>query len=134
MTRTYLDHAATTPMVPEAVEAMSRELGRVGNASSLHGSGRAARRVVEEARESIAAHVGAQPAELIFTSGGTEANALALSRNLELDGKGCCDTAIVSNIEHASVLQGGDLQAIHHGPGTVSGAGGSGTGPADATA
>ena len=78
MARTYLDHAATTPMVPEAVEAMSRELGRLGNASSLHGSGRAARRVVEEARESIAAQVGAQPAELIFTSGGTEADNLAV--------------------------------------------------------
>lgn len=74
MTRVYLDHAATTPMVPEAIEAMSRELGRVGNASSLHGSGRAARRVVEEARESIAARLGARPAEVIFTSGGTESD------------------------------------------------------------
>ena len=51
MSRIYLDHAATTPMVPEAVEAMTRELTRVGNASSLHGSGRTARRVVEESRE-----------------------------------------------------------------------------------
>ena len=78
MARTYLDHAATTPMVPEAIEAMTRELGRAGNASSLHGSGRAARRVVEEARESIAAQVGARPGELIFTSGGTEADNLAV--------------------------------------------------------
>ena len=78
MTRTYLDHAATTPMVPEAVEAMSRELTRVGNASSLHGSGRAARRVVEDGREAIAAWVGAKPAELIFTSGGTESDNLAV--------------------------------------------------------
>ena len=78
MRRTYLDHAATTPMVAEAVEAMTRELTRVGNASSLHGSGRAARRVVEEARELIAARVGAKPAEVIFTSGGTEADNLAL--------------------------------------------------------
>ena len=61
MARTYLDHAATTPMVPEAIDAMTRELGRTGNASSLHGSGRAARKVVEEARESIAAQVGASP-------------------------------------------------------------------------
>ena len=76
--RTYLDHAATTPMVPEAVEAMSRELTRVGNASSLHASGRAARRVVEESRESIAACVGARPSEVIFTSGGTEADNLAI--------------------------------------------------------
>ena len=78
MSRIYLDHAATTPMVPEAVEAMTRELTRVGNASSLHGSGRAARRVVEESREAIAARVGAQPAEVIFTSGGTEADNLAV--------------------------------------------------------
>ena len=76
--RIYLDHAATTPMVPEAVEAMTRELSRRGNASSLHGSGRAARKVVEEARESIAARLGAHPSELIFTSGGTESDNLAV--------------------------------------------------------
>jgi cysteine desulfurase len=78
MSRTYLDHAATTPMVPEAVEAMTRELTRVGNASSLHASGRLARRVVEESREAIAAQLGASPAELIFTSGGTESDNLAI--------------------------------------------------------
>jgi cysteine desulfurase len=78
MTRIYLDHAATTPMVPEAVAAMTRELTRVGNASSLHGSGRAARRVVEDARELIAARVGARPVEVIFTSGGTESDNLAV--------------------------------------------------------
>ena len=78
MSRIYLDHAATTPMVPEAVEAMTRELTRVGNASSLHGSGRTARRVVEESREAIAARVGAHPTELIFTSGGTESDNLAV--------------------------------------------------------
>src|ERR687893_974535 len=78
MARIYLDHAATTPMVPEAVEAMTRELGRPGNASSLHGSGRAARKVVEEARESIAGNLGAHPSELIFTSGGTESDNLAV--------------------------------------------------------
>ena len=78
MSRIYLDHAATTPMVPEAVEAMTRELTRVGNASSLHASGRSARRVVEESREAIAAQVGASPAELIFTSGGTESDNLAI--------------------------------------------------------
>jgi len=79
MSRIYLDHAATTPMVPEAVEAMTRELTRVGNASSLHGSGRTARRVVEESREAIAARVGAHPTELIFTSGGTEST-ISLSK------------------------------------------------------
>ena len=84
MSRIYLDHAATTPMVPEAVEAMTRELTRVGNASSLHASGRSARRIVEESREAIAAHVGAQPAEVIFTSGGTESDNLAIKGTVRL--------------------------------------------------
>ena len=78
MSRIYIYHAATTPIVPQAVEAMTRELTRVGNASSLHASGRLARRVVEESREAIAAHVGARPQELIFTSGGTESDNLAI--------------------------------------------------------
>ena len=80
MSRIYLDHAATTPIVPEAVEAMTRELTRVGNASSLHTSAASARRVVEESREAIAAQVGASPAELIFTSGGTESRTIWQSR------------------------------------------------------
>jgi cysteine desulfurase len=74
----YLDHAATTPMLPEAIESMTAVLATVGNASSLHGSGRAARRRVEEARESIAADLGARPSEVIFTSGGTESDNLAV--------------------------------------------------------
>jgi cysteine desulfurase len=74
----YLDHAATTPLLPEALEAMTAELGRVGNASSLHASGRRARRVVEESRESIAAALGARPSEVVFTGGGTEADNLAV--------------------------------------------------------
>lgn len=74
----YLDHAATTPMLPAAIEAMAIHLGRTGNASSLHGSGRAARRTVEESRETIAEALGAQPSEVVFTSGGTEADNLAL--------------------------------------------------------
>ena len=74
----YLDHAATTPMLPVAVEAMTRQLGNVGNASSLHASGRAARRVVEEGREAIAAALGCRPGDVIFTSGGTESDNVAL--------------------------------------------------------
>jgi cysteine desulfurase len=74
----YLDHAATTPMYPEVIEAMAAQLAHLGNASSLHGSGRAARRVVEESRETIAAAVNARPSEVVFTSGGTESNNLAL--------------------------------------------------------
>jgi cysteine desulfurase len=74
----YLDHAATTPMLPAAVEAVTAELSRVGNASSLHAAGRRARRVVEESRESLAAAFGARPGEVVFTSGGTEADNLAV--------------------------------------------------------
>lgn len=73
----YLDHAATTPVYPEVIAAVADQLGRLGNASSLHGSGRAARRVVEESRETIAAAVNARPSEVVFTSGGTESNNLA---------------------------------------------------------
>ena len=75
---TYLDHAATTPMLPAAAEAMTRQMVEVGNASSLHASGRRARRVVEESRETIARALGARPGDVVFTSGGTEADNLAL--------------------------------------------------------
>src|SRR4051812_25815000 len=68
----YLDHAATTPMRPEAIAAMTEELGQLGNASSLHAAGRRARRVVEESREQLAEVFGARPSEVVFTSGGTE--------------------------------------------------------------
>src|SRR5438067_2391790 len=74
----YLDHAATTPMLPEAIAAMSDELAQLGNPSSLHNTGRRARRVVEESREQIAEAFGARPSEVIFTSGGTEADNLAV--------------------------------------------------------
>src|SRR5690348_779995 len=74
----YLDHAATTPMVPVAIEAMTRQLAIAGNASSLHAAGRAARRVVEESRETVAQALGARPSEVVFTSGGTEADNLAV--------------------------------------------------------
>jgi cysteine desulfurase len=77
-TTVYLDHAATTPMVPAAVEAMTAHLLEVGNPSSLHASGRHARRVVEESRETIAQALDCRPSELVFTSGGTEADNLAL--------------------------------------------------------
>jgi cysteine desulfurase len=74
----YLDHAATTPMVPESIAAMTEELARLGNPSSLHNAGRRARRVVEESREQIAEVFGARASEVIFTSGGTEADNLAV--------------------------------------------------------
>src|SRR6202451_2226202 len=74
----YLDHAATTPMLPEAIAAMTEELAQLGNPSSLHNQGRRARRVVEESREQIAEAYGARPSEVVFTSGGTEADNLAI--------------------------------------------------------
>ncbi|MEV2265777.1 cysteine desulfurase family protein [Nonomuraea africana] len=78
MSPAYLDHAATTPMLLQAIEAMTQQLGRVGNASSLHAAGRQARRVVEESREAIADALGARPSEVVFTAGGTEADNLAV--------------------------------------------------------
>ncbi|WP_341927706.1 cysteine desulfurase family protein [Nocardioides psychrotolerans] len=74
----YLDHAATTPMVPAAVDALTAHLLDVGNPSSLHASGRRARRIVEESRETIAQAVNCRPGEVVFTAGGTEADNLAL--------------------------------------------------------
>ena len=74
----YLDHAATTPMFPEAVAALAAQLTATGNPSSLHASGRHARRVVEESRETIARALDCRPGEVVFTSGGTESNNLAL--------------------------------------------------------
>src|SRR5215212_4728222 len=74
----YLDHAATTPMLAEALDAYVAAAREIGNPSSLHAAGRAARRLVEESRERIAAVLGARPSEVIFTSGGTESDNLAL--------------------------------------------------------
>jgi cysteine desulfurase len=75
---TYLDHAATTPLHPDAIAALNAQFGLVGNANSLHGPGRAARRVVEESREAVAAAFGARPSHIVFTGGGTEADNLAV--------------------------------------------------------
>jgi cysteine desulfurase len=102
----YLDHAATTPMVPAAIAAMTEAMSEVGNASSLHSSGRRARRMVEESRESIADAVGARPSEVIFTGGGTEANNLAVKGLYWARHK--ADPArtrvLVSAVEHHAVL------------------------------
>jgi cysteine desulfurase len=102
--RVYLDHAATTPMRAEAVAAVTRELTRVGNASALHGSGRAARRVVEECRERIAACVGARPAELIFTAGGTESDNLAVKGGYWARREPDRRRVVTSVVEHHAVL------------------------------
>ena len=101
MSPCYLDHNATTPPRPESAEAVSRALGEWGNPSSVHSHGRAARRIVEDARRQVARLAGADPATVAFTSGGTEANNLAL--------RGCGRTRIlVSAIEHPSVLEAAD--------------------------
>lgn len=105
MSRAYLDHAASSPVLPAAVEAMRRLLGVPGNPSSLHTSGRTMRRHLEEARESLAADLGAQPAELVFTSGGTEANNLALLGSLPCLLQGAA--IAVSAVEHPSVADVG---------------------------
>ncbi len=76
--RVYLDHAATTPVRPEVVDVVAAHLRALGNPSSLHASGRAARKSVEESRETVAAVLGARPSEVVFTSGGTEADNLAV--------------------------------------------------------
>ncbi|GAA5062648.1 cysteine desulfurase family protein [Nocardia callitridis] len=113
----YLDHAATTPMLPEAVEAMTAVLARTGNASSLHGSGRAARRTLEEARESIAADLGARPSEVIFTSGGTESDNLAIKGIYwaRRDGDQRRRRIIASAIEHHAVLDTVEWLERHEG-------------------
>ncbi|RLV56882.1 cysteine desulfurase [Aeromicrobium phragmitis] len=113
--RSYLDHAATTPMLPEAIEVMSRELGRVGNASSLHASGRAARRVVEESRELIAERLGARPSELVFTSGGTEANNLAIKGLFWARRSPERQRIVFSSIEHHALLDPVTWLAAHEG-------------------
>ncbi len=74
----YLDHAATTALLPEAADAYISEMAHLGNPSSLHTAGRRARRVVEESRESLAESIGARPSEIVFTAGGTEADNLAV--------------------------------------------------------
>lgn len=104
MRRIYLDHAATTPVDPRVVEAMVAVYGEQhGNPSSIHGEGRGARALVDEARERVAAAIGAEPAEIVFTSGGTEADNLALRGTVRaLRTKG--DHVITSAIEHHAVV------------------------------
>jgi len=102
--RVYLDHAATTPVDPEVAEAMARVHRDVhGNASSIHAEGRAARAIVDEARERVAAVIGAEPSEIIFTGGGTEADNLALRGVLKAH-RGERDGLVTSAIEHHAVL------------------------------
>jgi cysteine desulfurase len=98
--RVYLDFNASAPLRPEARSAVAETLELCGNPSSVHAEGRAARRMVENAREQVAALVGGEPRNVVFASGGTEANMLALSSAIG-------DRLLISGIEHPSVLAGG---------------------------
>ncbi len=103
--RAYLDHAATTPMVPAARAAWIEQSERVGNPSSLHASGRRARRVVEEARESVASQLGVRPSAVVFTGGGTEADNLAVKGLFWAAGEAAgARRVLVSAVEHHAVL------------------------------
>ncbi|PZP21040.1 MAG: hypothetical protein DI600_05435, partial [Cutibacterium granulosum] len=95
--RTYLDHAATSPLRPCAAQAMA-DTPALGNPSAVHGSGRAARAMLEDAREEIAALLGVRPLEIILTSGGTEADALAILGGLAPQGR-----LWASSVEHPAV-------------------------------
>jgi cysteine desulfurase len=105
--RVYLDWNATTPLRPEARQAVADACDLNGNPSSVHTEGRKARRLVEEARAAVAEAVGGRPQDVIFSSGGTEANALALTPGLRRGAGQPVQRLLVSAIEHTSVLAGG---------------------------
>ncbi|MFD3731365.1 cysteine desulfurase family protein [Streptomyces sp. NPDC058632] len=113
----YLDHAATTPMLSEAVEALTAHLGVTGNASSLHAAGRRARRSVEEAREALAEALGARPSEVVFTSGGTEADNLAVKGLYwaRRDAEPARTRVLASPVEHHAVLDAVHWLGEHEG-------------------
>lgn len=102
----YLDHAATTPVLDEVVDVVTRTMRQVGNASSLHTPGRAARRVVEESRERIADALGVRPSEVLFTSGGTESDNIAVKGTFQArrTADPRRDRLVVSGVEHHAVL------------------------------
>ncbi|HEV2010233.1 MAG TPA: cysteine desulfurase family protein [Candidatus Limnocylindria bacterium] len=112
MRRVYLDHAATTPVDPEVAELMAQVLREVpGNPSSIYAEGRRARALVDRAREEVAAAIGAEPGEIVFTSGGTEADNLALRGVLKAH-EGEADGIVTTAIEHHAVLDTAhDLEA-----------------------
>src|SRR6188474_194922 len=110
--RAYFDWNATAPLREEAREAVCAALALTGNASSVHAEGRAARRLIEQAREEVARLVGAKSRNVTFTSGATEANVLALTPAIEIGGRRePRDRLFISAIEHPSVLSGGRFDA-----------------------
>jgi cysteine desulfurase len=111
----YVDHAATTPLSPAAFKAITDQLQELGNPSSLHTHGRATRKSLEDARESIAREVGALPSEVIFTASGTEANNIAL-KGLWWSGKAKGKSVVViSAIEHHAILDPAHWLETHEG-------------------
>src|SRR4030088_625433 len=121
--RIYLDWNATTPLRPEAKEAMAAAWNLAGNPSSVHAEGRQARRLVEDARAVISGAVGVLPRNVVFTSGGTEANALALTPRLGRDSGLPVERLLALAIEHGSVLAGGRFPAQAIGTIGVTGSG-----------
>ena len=113
----YLDHAATTPMHPDAIDAMAAAQATVGNASSLHTSGRAARRTIEESRETLAEKLGARPSEVVFTAGGTESDNLAVKGIYwaRRDADPRRRRIVTSAVEHHAVLDAVEWLADHEG-------------------
>lgn len=113
----YLDHAASTPVLPEAVEAVLAAMTVPGNASSLHGSGRRARRTVEESRETLAAALGARPSEVLFTSGGTESDNLAVKGLYwaRRDADPRRNRVLASAVEHHAVIDAVEWLVAHEG-------------------
>jgi cysteine desulfurase len=105
--RTYLDWNATAPLRPEARQAVAAALELTGNPSSVHAEGRAARALVETARAQVADLIGAEPGNVTFTSGGTEANVMALSPDIQTGRLPARDRLLVSGVEHPSVAAGG---------------------------
>lgn len=111
--RSYFDWNATAPLRGEARAAMQAALETTGNASSVHAEGRAARALIEQARADVAALVGAEAKHVIFTAGGTEANALALTPQIEAGSdKAPRGALLVSAVEHPSVLAGGRFASV----------------------
>ena len=112
--RLYFDWNATAPLRSEARAALGQALALTGNASSVHAEGRAARQIIEDARQNVAALVGAEAKNVTFTSGATEANMLALTPALQDAGvKLWPDMLFISAIEHPSVKSGGRFAAAH---------------------
>jgi cysteine desulfurase len=109
--RVYLDWNATTPLRPEARQAMAAAWDMAGNPSSVHAEGRQARRLVEDARTAVATAISARPQDVVFASGGTEANAMALTPGLRRAAGWPVQRLLVSAIEHTSVLSGGRFPA-----------------------